>query len=58
MNLCSRPKETNSSHSGEKALNHTFKMLLRKVLSQICHSGISLNYFWPIKAATHKMIKY
>ena len=33
MNFCLRPKETNVSHCGESALNHTFKMLLRKVLS-------------------------
>ena len=34
MNVCFRPKETNASHFGESALDHTFKMLLRKVLSQ------------------------
>ena len=45
VNLCLRPKETNVSHCGKNALNHTFKMLLRKVLSQISHSGVSLNLF-------------
>ena len=34
-NFCLRPKETDASHCKESALNHTFKMLLRKVLSQI-----------------------
>ena len=33
MNFCLRPKETSMSHWGEGALNHTFKMLLRKLLS-------------------------
>ena len=33
MKFCLRPKELNLSHYGESALNHTFKMLLRKVLS-------------------------
>ena len=42
MNFCLRPKETSASNCGENALNHTFKMLLRKVLSQISHSRISL----------------
>ena len=28
----------------KSALNHTFKMLLRKVLSQKSHSGVSLNF--------------
>ena len=32
--ICLRPKERNVSHCGESELNHTFKMLLRKVLSQ------------------------
>ena len=42
INFCLRHEETNSSHWGESASNHTFKMLL-KVLSQISHSRISLN---------------
>ena len=45
MKFCLRPKETNVSHCEEIALNHTFKMLLRKVLSQINHFGVSLNLF-------------
>ena len=45
MNFCLRPKKINTSHCGESALNHTFKMLLRKVLSQISHSGVLLNVF-------------
>ena len=32
MNFCLRPKETNMSHCGESAFNHTFKILLRKGL--------------------------
>ena len=44
MNFCLRPKGTNASHCGESAWNHTFKMLLKKVLSQISHSGILLNF--------------
>ena len=35
MNFYLRPKETNESHCGETGLNHTFKMLLRKDLSQV-----------------------
>ena len=45
MNFCLRPKETNVSHCGESVLNHTFKMLLRKVLTQISKLGVSLNLF-------------
>ena len=45
MNICLRPKETNASHCRESALNHTSNMLLRKVLPQLSHSGISLNLF-------------
>ena len=56
MNFYLKPRETNASQCGESALNHTFKMLLRTFLSQISHSGISLNLFWPAKAAIHKMI--
>ena len=55
-NSCLRLKERNASHCEENALNHTFKMLLRKVLSQTRHSEILLNLFWPAKAAIHKMI--
>ena len=32
--LLLRPKETNASHCGKSALNNTFKMLLKRVLSQ------------------------
>ena len=34
-----------SFHCGESASNYTFKMLLKKVLSDISHSGILLNLF-------------
>ena len=51
-----RLKKNYKSHCGGSALNHTVKILLRKVLSQISHSGISLNLFWPTKAAIHKMM--
>ena len=52
-NFCLRPKETNVSHCGESALNHSYKMLLKRILSQISHSRILLNFFWPTKAAIH-----
>ena len=45
INVCLRLKETNVFHYGEIALNHTFKILLRKVLSQISHFGVLLNLF-------------
>ena len=54
--FCLRPKEKNTSHCEKSALNHAFKMLIRKVLSQINHSRILLNLFWPRKVAIDKMI--
>ena len=56
MNFCLRSKETNASHCRESASNRTLTMLQRKILSQISHSGISLNLFCPAKAAIHRMI--
>ena len=38
-----------------KYIKSYFQDIPKKVLSQISHSGISLNLFWPTKAAIHKM---